>query len=141
MSPAHLSAGERTDQARPEGDVGGKQPVQEGQRLRGGKGNRRHQRAGQAEEENERYDRLDSGDLSSRRSSGLTVTKMAMTAANESWKPGSKSERGFQTSNVRAPSSRKYQRSRGRAANQASEASDPATAALTTDGCKPTTST
>src|SRR5450830_303438 len=61
MSPAHLSAGERTDQARPEGDVGGKQPVQEGQRLRGGKGNRRHQRAGQAEEENERYDRLDSG--------------------------------------------------------------------------------
>jgi hypothetical protein len=66
---------------------------------------------------------------------------MAATAANESWKPGSSSEYGFQPSSTTAPASRKYQRSLGRAASQASEASAPATPARTTEGCQPTAST
>ncbi len=84
---------------------------------------------------------LGSGYPSSRRSSGGTRTKIAATAAKESWKPGSRRLYGFHASSTAAPSRRKYQRSRGREASHASEASAPATPALTTDGCQPTAST
>ena len=67
--------------------------------------------------------------------------KIAATAANESWKPGSSRLYGFQPSSKAAPSNRKYQRSRGRDASHASDASAPATPARTTDGCQPTAMT
>jgi hypothetical protein len=70
-----------------------------------------------------------------------TTTKIAATAANESWKPASSSEYGLQASRSAAPRSRKYQRSLGREASHASEASAPATPARTTEGCHPTAST
>ena len=66
---------------------------------------------------------------------------MAATAANESWNPGSSRLYGFHASNTAAPTSRKYQRSRGREASQASEARPPATPARTTEGCQPTART
>ena len=67
--------------------------------------------------------------------------KIAATALNESWKPGSRRLYGFHASRTTAPTSRKYQRSRGREASHASEARPPATPALITDGCQPTVST
>src|ERR671925_217290 len=75
------------------------------------------------------------------RSSRGTATKIAATAANESWKPASSSEYGFQASRIAAPRRRKYQRSLGLAASHASEASAPAMPARTTEGCHPTAST
>ncbi len=66
---------------------------------------------------------------------------MAATATKESWKPGSSSAYGFHASRTAAPTSAKYQRSRGLAASHASVASPPATPALTTDGCQPTAAT
>ena len=82
-----------------------------------------------------------SGYPSSTRTRRGTSTKIAATAANESWKPGSSSEYGFQTRSTSAPSSSMYQRSRGRASSQASEAIAPATPARTTEGCQPTART
>ena len=67
-----------------------------------------------------------------------TTTKIAATAANESWKPGSSADRGIHASRISAPTARACQRSRGRATIQAREARTPATAARTTDGCQPT---
>ena len=70
-----------------------------------------------------------------------TTTKIAPTAANESWKPGSSRLAGVQASRTAAPRARKCHRSRGRETSQASEASAPATPARTTDGCQPTART
>ena len=70
-----------------------------------------------------------------------TATKIAATAANESWKPGSRSDVGIHASSTSAPTARKCQRSRGREASHASDASAPATPARATDGCQPTAST
>ena len=70
-----------------------------------------------------------------------TSVKIAATAANESWKPGSSRLYGLQASSTSAPSSRNHQRSRSRAQIHASDASAPATPARTTDGCAPTAST
>src|SRR5580765_6916877 len=67
--------------------------------------------------------------------------KIAATAANESWKPGSNKVYGFHASRTSAPRSQKCQRSAGRAASQASETSAPDTPARRTDGCAPTAST
>src|SRR5436189_69162 len=66
-----------------------------------------------------------------------TTTKIAATAAKESWNPASSSEYGLHASRSAAPRSRKYQRSLGLDASQASEARTPATPARTTDGCQP----
>ena len=65
------------------------------------------------------------------------VTKIAATAANESWKPGSRSDRGVQASSTTAPIAIVCQRSLGRESSHASDARQPATAARTTDGCQP----
>ena len=70
-----------------------------------------------------------------------TATKIAATAANESWKPGSSSAVGIHAMSTSAPTARKCQRSLGRAASQARDASPPATPARTTDGCQPTART
>src|SRR6478609_5043823 len=51
---------------------------------------------------------------------------MATTAANESWKPASKSVYGFQASRTKAPTRRNHQRSRSRASSHAMEPSAPA---------------
>ena len=64
-----------------------------------------------------------------RRSSHGAPAKIAATAANESWNPGSSSERGVQASSATAPSASTCQRSLGREASQASDATQPATAA------------
>ncbi len=69
-----------------------------------------------------------------------STRKIAATAANESWKPGSSAEEGSQQRSTSAPTASACQRSRGRATIQASDASTPATAARTTDGCQPTAS-
>ena len=74
-----------------------------------------------------------------RRRRGI-VRKIAATAANESWKPGSSSDRGVQASSTTAPIAIVCQRSLGRESSHASEARQPATAARTTDGCHPTAS-
>ena len=65
------------------------------------------------------------------------ATKIAATAANDNWKPASRSVYGFQASSTNAASSRKCQRSRCRAVSHASEPSAPTTPARTTDGCAP----
>ena len=57
------------------------------------------------------------------------ATKIAATAANESWKPGSSTAVGIHARSTSAPTARKCQRSRGRAVSQASDASAPATPA------------
>jgi hypothetical protein len=67
--------------------------------------------------------------------------KIAATAVNESWKPGSSRLYGFQPRRTAAPRRRKYHRSRGRATSQASDVRTPATPARTTDGCHPTATT
>src|SRR5215211_6126870 len=71
---------------------------------------------------------------------GATV-KIAATAANESWKPGSKTRYGFHARSATAPSSRTYHASRSLPVNHANEATAPAIAARTTDGCGPTATT
>ena len=68
------------------------------------------------------------------------MRKIAATAANESWKPGSSSERGVHASSTTAPTAIVCQRSLGRESSHASEARQPATAARTTEGCQPTAS-
>jgi hypothetical protein len=78
---------------------------------------------------------------SSNRSRRGAPTKIATTAAKDSWNPGSRREYGFHASSTTAPASRKYHRSRGRAVSQANDTSEPATLARTTDGCQPTAST
>ena len=82
-----------------------------------------------------------SGEPASRTRVRGTAAKIAATAANESWNPGSKIDVGIQASRTSAPRARKCQRSRGLATSQASEASAPATAARATEGCQPTAST
>ena len=72
-----------------------------------------------------------------RRRRGI-VRKIAATAANESWNPGSRSDRGVQASSTTAPIAIVCQRSLGRESSHATEARQPATAARTTDGCQPT---
>ena len=67
--------------------------------------------------------------------------KIAATAANESWKPASKTRYGFHASSTIAPTSSAYHASRSRPAIHASEASEPAIPARTTDGCAPTART
>ena len=67
--------------------------------------------------------------------------KIAATAANESWKPASKTRYGFQASSAIAPSSSAYHASRSLPTIHASDASAPAIPARTTDGCAPTAST
>ena len=69
-----------------------------------------------------------------------STRKIAATAANDSWKPGSSADRGIQARSTSAPTASACQRSRGRATIHASDASVPATAARTTDGCQPTAS-
>ena len=69
-----------------------------------------------------------------------SATKIAATAAKDSWKPGSSPELGIQARSTSAPTASACQRSRGRATIHASDASTPATAARTTDGCQPTAS-
>ena len=68
------------------------------------------------------------------------MRKIAATAANESWNPGSSSERGVHASSTTAPIAIVCQRSLGRDSSHASDARQPATAARTTDGCQPTAS-
>ena len=68
------------------------------------------------------------------------MRKIAATAANESWNPGSSSDRGVQASSTTAPIAIACQRSLGRESSHATEARQPATAARTTDGCQPTAS-
>ena len=82
-----------------------------------------------------------SGTGSRRRAIRGTIVKIAATAANESWKPGSKRLYGFQPSSATAATSRAYHASRSLPLSQASEARDPATPARITDGCGPTAST
>src|SRR4029453_3223390 len=81
------------------------------------------------------------GNPSSRPRSGGTSTKIAATAAKESWKPGSSSVYGFHARRTRAPRRKKCQRSTGRAASQARETSAPDTPARMTEGCAPTART
>ena len=61
--------------------------------------------------------------------------KIAATAANDSWNPASKTRYGFHARSAIAPSSSAYQASRSLPAIHASEASEPAIPARTTDGC------
>src|SRR5687767_3953825 len=82
-----------------------------------------------------------SGYPSGRRSIRGTGRKIAATAAKESWKPGSSRLYGFQPRRTATPTRRKYQRSLGREASQASDARPPATPARTTDDCQPTART
>ena len=69
-----------------------------------------------------------------------STRKIAATAAKDSWKPGSSADRGIHARSTSAPTASACQRSRGRATIHASDASVPATAARTTDGCQPTAS-
>ena len=71
-----------------------------------------------------------------------TSVKIATTAANESWKPGSKTRYGFQASSAIAAEEQRVPRRRaaGPPARRATRAT-PAIPARTTDGCAPTAST
>src|SRR5439155_2275514 len=82
----------------------------------------------------------DTGYPSSARTTRGVTTKIAATAANESWKPASNSAYGFQPRSTAAPTSSACQRSRSRPASQASDPRPAASAARTTDGCRPTAS-
>ena len=81
-----------------------------------------------------------SGQPSRQRRSRGTVSRIAATAAKESWNPGSSSERGVHASSTSAPRASTCHRSLGRDASHASDATQPAIAARTTDGCHPTAS-
>src|SRR5215831_10710309 len=63
----------------------------------------------------------ETGYPSSARTTRGVITKIDATAANESWKPASKRAYGFQPRSTAAPTSSACQRSRSRAASQASD--------------------
>ena len=67
--------------------------------------------------------------------------KIASTAANDSWKPGSRALYGLHASRTIAVTSRAWRASRCRPVSQASDPSAPAIPARSTDGCGPTAST
>ena len=68
------------------------------------------------------------------------MTRIAATAANESWNPGSSTVGGRHASSIRAPSAIACQPSVRRDASTATHATAPATVALATDGSQPTAS-
>ena len=78
---------------------------------------------------------------SSARVSGPPSTKIATTAANDSWNPASNSVYGFQASNTIAAKSSTCHASFDLPSSHAIDTAEPATAARTTDGCGPTAST
>ena len=66
------------------------------------------------------------------------IVKIPATAANESWKPASRTRYGFHASSTTAATSSACQRSRWRAVSQPSEVSPAAIAARMPDACAPT---
>src|SRR5215216_1549869 len=67
-----------------------------------------------------------SGYPSRRRMIGGATVKIAATAANDSWKPGSKTRYGFHARSATAPSRRTYHASRSLPVNHATDATAPA---------------
>ena len=70
-----------------------------------------------------------------------TATKIAATAANDSWNPGSRSRRGHPGEQHERSDREEVPAVARAAASQASDASAPATPARATDGCQPTART
>jgi hypothetical protein len=69
------------------------------------------------------------------------TSRIAVTAAKLSWKPGLNRSSGFTASTATAPQATRCQRSTGRDTSQAVSVRPPATPARTTDGPAPVTST